>query len=124
MLILTKYTAKHELEPLLRQFTLDDILEGARKVLKNLATPIRNPVKLEGYRFFKVRIGRKAKGRMIVFLVTENKKVVPVLIRLKKDKIFGMNMSLNNPEVVRELRKNIDFILRDIEKKEYQEFLS
>lgn len=59
---------------------------------------------------------------MIVFLVTENKKVVPVLIRLKKDKIFGMNMAMNNPEVVNQINKNMDRIFDDFSKREYEEF--
>lgn len=59
---------------------------------------------------------------MIVFVLTENKKVVPVLIRLKKDKIFGMNMAMNNPAVVSQINKNLDRILDDMGNKAYQEF--
>ncbi len=59
---------------------------------------------------------------MVVFVLTENKKVVPVLIRLKKDKRFGMNMAMNNPIVVDQINKNLDHILADIEKKRYEEF--
>lgn len=59
---------------------------------------------------------------MIVFIVTESKKVVPVFIRLKKDKIFGMNMAMNNPRVVHQIGKNLDRILDDIKNKTYQEF--
>ncbi|MFA4815168.1 MAG: hypothetical protein WC924_03935 [Candidatus Gracilibacteria bacterium] len=59
---------------------------------------------------------------MIVFLVTETQKVVPVLIRLKKDKIFGMNMAMNNEKVLDQLTKNVYRILDDIEAEEYEEF--
>lgn len=59
---------------------------------------------------------------MIVFLVTESQKVVPVLIRLKKDKVFGMNMAMNNAKVVDQLTKNVHRILDDIEAEEYEEF--
>lgn len=122
MLILTKYIAKHELKPLARFFNLEDVLEGARKVLKNLAVETKPPRKLDGFRFFKVRIGRKTKGRMIVFVLVGNKKVVPLLIRQKKDKVFGMNMAMNNAEVVNMLNKNLDCVLGDIEAKRYEEF--
>ncbi len=120
MLILARYVATHELGPLSRYVTLDDVLEGARKVQKGLAQETKPPVK--GFRFFKVRIGARNSGRMIVFLATENQKVVPVLIRLKKDKIFGMNMAMNNPRVVQQMKKNMDTILDDIQNKNYEEF--
>ncbi|MEK7524244.1 MAG: hypothetical protein AAB588_04425 [Patescibacteria group bacterium] len=80
------------------------------------------PRKLQGFQFFKVNIGSRDGARMVVFVLTENKKVVPVLIRLKKDKRFGMNMAMNNPIVVDQINKNLDHILADIEKKRYEEF--
>jgi hypothetical protein len=122
MLLLTQYIAKHELKPIERFLGLDDILDGAQKVIKGLAVPVKSPRKINGYHFFKVKIGKKNGARMIVFLVTENKKAVPVIIRLKKDKIFGMNMSMNNREVVEQMNKNLDHIMEDIKKKDYREF--
>lgn len=122
MLILTQYIAKHELKPLSRFLHLDDLLDGARKVLKGLAVEVKSPKNLPNFRFFKVRIGKKNGARMMVFIATENNKVVPLLIRLKKDKIFGMNMAMNNPRVVQQMNKNLDRILTDIRNKGYQEF--
>ena len=120
MLILTKTIAKHELAPLSRFIHLKDVLEGAIKIKKGLAIETKSLAR--GFRFYKVRIGRKNRARMIVFLLTESKKVVPILIRLKKNKIFGMNMAMNNPKVVDQINKNMDRILEDIQKKEYEEF--
>lgn len=122
MLILTKYIAKHEFGPLSRFIDLEDVLDGAEKALKGLAAEIKAPVNTRNFHFFKVRIGQRNGARMIVFLVTETQKVVPVLIRLKKDKIFGMNMATNNAEVVSQLNKNMDRILDDIQEGEYEEF--
>lgn len=122
MLILTKYVAKHELKPLAKYFGIKDIVNGCKKVYKNLAIEIKPPKQINDLRFFKVRIGDKVKGRMIVFLVTENKKIVPVLIRLKKDKIFGENMSSNNPAVIEQINKNLDNIFTDIREGMYEEF--
>ncbi len=122
MLVLTQYIAKHEFGPLQRFLKIDDVITGSKKVLKGLAVEIKPPQKISSFRFFKVRIGKDNNSRMIVFVATENGKVVPVLIRLKKDKIFGMNMSMNNPEVVDQINKNLEHILDDIEKKRYQEF--
>lgn len=122
MLIFPQYIAKHEWKPLRTYFDLEDIVNGARKVLKHLAQEIKPPRKLENFCFFKVRIGKKVHGRMIVFIVANNQKVVPLLIRLKKDKIFGMNMSMNNQEVVKQLNSNLDRVLDDIEKQRFTNY--
>lgn len=122
MLVFTEYIAKKELKPLRKQFDLEDVLDGARKVLKNLAIEIKSPGSVKNARFFKVRIGKKTKGRMIVFLVVSSSKVVPILIRLKKDKIFGTNMSVNNPAVVDQMNKNLNRVMEDIQKGKYEEF--
>ena len=58
---------------------------------------------------------------MIVFVVA-NKKVVPLLIRLKKDKKLGMNMAANNPRVVEQVDQNLENVIKDIEQGDFQEF--
>lgn len=122
MLVLTQYIAKHEFKPLSRFLYFDDILAGAQKVLKGLALETKPSRHISGLRFFKIRIGKKNHARMIVFLITESMKVVPVLIRLKKDKIFGMNMAMNNSSVVEQMNRNLDKIFDDLQKKQYEEF--
>lgn len=119
-MILTQYIAKHEWAPIRRMVTLEDILEGSHKVLKGLAVETKSMLK--GARFYKVCVGKKGNARMIVFLATESQKIVPVLIRLKKDKLFGTNMAMNNTQVVLQLRKNLDHIIDDMEKGKYEEF--
>ncbi len=122
MLILSKHIAKHEFKPLQKHFTIEDIIEGGRKVVKGLGQNIKLRNKSVKLHFFKVRIGTTVKGRMIVFLLVENNKVVPLLIRLKKDKRLGMNMSANNPNVIFQIEKNLDYVLDDIEKGKFEEF--
>ncbi len=122
MIVITRYIAKHELKPLRRYFELEDIIEGARKIQKNLGIQIHVQSTSSAFQFFKVQIGQKVKGRMIVFMRTGNEKIVPILIRLKKDKIFGMNMSANNTDVAKQISKNLDHILEDIENNNYEEF--
>ena len=122
MLIFTKYIAKHEFKPLQKYFTIEDVIEGGRKVIKGLGQKISAHNKSAKFRFFKVRIGGTLKGRMIVFLVSENKKVVPLLIRLKKDKKLGMNMSASNPNVIAQIDKNLEHVLADIAKGKAEEF--
>jgi hypothetical protein len=77
---------------------------------------------VSGFRFYKVRLGRSQIARMIVFVLVENQTVVPLMIRLKKDKVFGMNMAMNNPKVVQQINVNLLHVLKDIELKKYQEF--
>ena len=118
MLVLSDYIVKHELKPLKRCFGLRDLMIGAKKVLSGLGQEVNFNA---DYNFFKVRIGSRVKGRMIVFVVA-NKKVVPLLIRLKKDKKIGMNMSANNTAVVEQVDRNLQNVIKDIEKGNFQEF--
>jgi len=120
MLILSRYIAKHELDALSRTIALRDVLDGATKVKKGLAIATKPPV--QGYRFYKVRIGQRNAARMIVFLITDNQKIVPILIRLKQDKVFGANMAMNNPRVVEQIRKNMEKIMEDIQAGRYEEY--
>lgn len=99
---------------------MSDLIDGAQKIQKGLVVETKSP--MQGFRLFKVRIGPRNAARMIAFLVTSNQKIVPLLIRLKKDKIFGMNMAMNNAAVVGQLKKNIDRVLEDIETGNYEEF--
>ncbi len=118
MLILSDYIVKHELKPLRGYFRLEDLQNGARKVVRGLGQEVNFS---KGYKFFKVRIGGEIKGRMIVFVVANNK-VVPLLIRLKKDKKMGMNMAASNPDVVKQVDNNLENVIKDIEKGAFQEF--
>ena len=118
MLLLSHFVAQYELKP----FSLQDVLVGAEKVLKKLTIEVKSPVKLAGVKFFKVRIGSKTKGRMIVFMIVESGQVIPILIRFKKDKIFGINMTMNNPRVVKQIKHNLDRVLGDIKHGRYEEF--
>ncbi len=120
MFVLTRYIALHELKPLIRYIHRDELIDGARKVIKGLGVELKGAPH-SGFRFFKIRVGKKNAGRMIVFLATGNR-VIPVLIRLKKDKIFGMNMAMNNSDVVYQISKNMDHILNDLENGDFQEF--
>lgn len=44
------------------------------------------------------------------------------MIRLKKDKVFGMNMAMNNPKIIDQVNINLSKVLDDIEHKRYKEF--
>lgn len=59
---------------------------------------------------------------MIAFVVIGSHKVVPLLIRLKKDKKMGMNMSAQNPHVIVQIEKNLDHVLEDMKNGDFKEF--
>ena len=122
MLIIAQYVARHELDPLSQVVTVKDLIIGAQKVIAGLGVTLKSPIKGNSVRFFKVRIGKKGIGRMAVFMTTEHGKVVPVLIRRKKDKIFGTNMAMNNKGVVDQIRVTMVRILTDIEAGSFEEF--
>lgn len=122
MLVLTRFIANHELKPLERYLSLADVIVGAKKVIKGLAIETKPPRSLPGLRFFKVRLGSSQSARMIVFVVAENQKIFPLIIRLKKDKTLGINMAMNNPALVKQMNINLDWVLQDIENQQYQEF--
>lgn len=122
MLVLTHFIANHELKPLARYLSIDDVITGAKKVLKGLAVETKPPRSLPGIRFFKIRLGSRQSARMMVFVSIKNQNIFPLVIRLKKDKISGMNMAMNNPTMFKQINKNLDEVLADIEARRYQEF--
>ncbi len=110
------------MKPLGKVFNVSDILVGAKKIIKNLAIEIRHPGDGMSFRFFKVRIGKKGDGRMIAFFTTANGNVVPLLIRAKKDKQYGENMSSSNKFVTQQIKKNLLRVLEDIRDNRFEKF--
>jgi hypothetical protein len=122
MIVITKFFLRSELKPLKNQLNLKDVFEGAKRIDKNLGISIKNPVKFSNLRFFKIRLGRSVKERMIVFLYVGKGKIVPLLLRLKKDKEFGVNMSMNNKKIIELLRINFENVIKDLENGDFEEF--
>ena len=121
--MLTAYIAKHELSPISRSIDIHDILKGAQKITQGFGVGIAPHHHATHLRFFKIRIGAKHCARMVAVVPIENtQKVVPVLIRLKKDKKMGMNMSMSNSAVLEQINYNVDQVIEDIKRKRYQEF--
>lgn len=115
MLLISEYIAQHELKPLQKHLKLEDVVKGAQKILKGLGKMVGGPGMPKGISFYKIRIGKANKARMIVFAVSENQQIVPILIRLKKDKKIGANMSSANPYAVLQVKRNFARALKDIE---------
>ncbi len=122
MIVLTKFFLKSELKTLKNKVGLSDVFEGVKRIDKDLGISIKVSCNFQNLRFFKVRVGKLVKARMIVFLRIDSSKYVPIVLRLKKDKVFGMNMSMNNKVLADLLKANFEKIIEDLEKGDFEEF--
>lgn len=122
MIVVTKFFLKSEFKPVKNKIGLIDVFEGVKRIEKDLAITIKAPVKFPNLRFFKVRVGKLVKARMIVFLKIGSNKFVPIVLRLKKDKVFGMNMSMNNKVLVDLINVNFEKIIEDLKNGDFEEF--
>lgn len=122
MIVVTKFFLKSEFKPVKNKIGLIDVFEGVKRIEKDLAINIKAPVKFPNLRFFKVRVGKLVKARMIVFLKIGSNKFVPIVLRLKKDKVFGMNMSMNNKVLVDLINVNFEKIIEDLKNGDFELF--
>ena len=117
-LILTKSFLKRELKPLKKYYTVDDIKKTTRKIL-----PSSIRVSHLGYKdgeLMKLRIVSRTAGRIIVYVYKQKELVIPFLLRLKKDKILGENLSLNNKQAKSLILDMMDRIMSDIDNGDYE----
>lgn len=121
MLIITEYIFKHELRPLAKYFSLDDIKKSISKIASS-GVEMSN----FGYKhckIVKVRLQGRAHGRMIVYIQTEQDYYFPVVVCLKKDKVFGQNLSLTNKKAEAKILYNLAKIFEDLKLGRYQKYL-
>jgi len=72
---------------------------------------------LAGTKLVKVYMtGVSSAARMIVLLYFKKEYYVPIVIRLKKDKLIGSNLSKNNQNLQILLAKNLELIMEDLKK--------
>lgn len=118
MIILTDSFKKRELKDVAVYFTLADIKSAVIRI-QSSGIEMKNA----GFRdckLFKVRIGSKPAGRMIVFVQVQHNYFIPIVIRLKKDKVFGENLSLQNKKAKELIIRNIYLALEDIQDEKYE----
>lgn len=120
MLIICNSIQSKELEPLNQYFDLKTIRLSALKAQKGLGDSISSPVK--NSQVIKIYLTGKPAGRACFLLFTKSGDVIPLILRLKKEKKIGENMSLQNPELTKLLAKNIKIALHDIKADNYEEF--
>lgn len=118
MIVITESFKKRELKKVAVYFTIADIKEAVRKIP---SSGIRmGSGGFDHCCIYKVRIGSKPAGRMIIFLEVEKDYFIPVVIRLKNDKIFGENLSMENKQAKALIIGNIYRALDDLQQGKYE----
>lgn len=118
MLILTDSFLKKELKPMRKYFTIADIKKAVLKI--NKSAVYFSDLGYKNGKLLKLRIVNKVAGRLIVYVFTQKNLTVPLVVRLKKDKIFGENLSLNNKKAKALILKMLDLVMDDIKHGRYQ----
>lgn len=113
-IILCHSILKKEINPLLKYFLKGDIKKYVEKAERGLATEIKGST-IPNTKLVKVYMtGRGGAGRMIVLIYVKKDYYLPALVRLKKDKIVGMNLSKGNQAFQDLLDRNLSLILQDL----------
>ena len=120
MLIITEYIKKNELKAVAKYFTLKDIKKSIQKVESSGIEMAHFGYK--NCKVIKVRIGSKPLGRMIVYIQVKQNYIFPVILRLKKDKIFGENLSLQNKKAEQKIIYNLEKIFDDLKNNRYEKY--
>lgn len=113
-IILCHSILKKEINPLLKYFSKGDIKKYVEKAKRGLATEIKGST-IPNTKLVKVYMtSRGGAGRMIVLIYVKKNYYLPILIRLKKDKIVGMNLSKENQAFQNELKKNLILVEQNL----------
>ena len=122
-LIITQSIERSELLPLKSDFSVDLIQAAAKRALRGIGKNIKSSVKLPKTCLKKLNLTSSGSAGRVVFLLEIGSRAsVLVMLRAKNDKKIGANMTIKNPYFRKLLENNIDLILQDISKGNYQAF--
>jgi hypothetical protein len=120
-IILCHSILKREINPLLKYFSKGDIKKYAEKVEGGLGVEIKGST-IPATKLVKVYMtGKGGAGRMIVMIYIKKDYYLPVLVRLKKDKIVGINLSKGNLAFQDLLKKNLNLVMQDLAEGNFDE---
>ena len=117
LLILTDSFIKKEFKPLKKYYSINDIAKTAVKA--KIKPDSLSSLGYKNGRLLKLRVINKVSGRMAVYAFAQNNWIIPIVLRLKKDKIFGENLAINNKKTKNLILKMLDLAMDDVEKKKY-----
>lgn len=122
-LILTVFIKEAEFEPLRKVFPLETVKVAAKKSLQGLGDNIKCSTKIPKTVLKKIYLtSTGGAGRAVFLLQISSRKSVLVMIRLKNDKRIGVNMTVKNPKFENALEKNLDLILANLKKGNFEEY--
>jgi len=111
----------NELKPLLKYFSKGDIKKYVQKIQKGVGVELKGAI-ISGTKLVKIYMtGKAGAGRMVVLMYVKKNYYLPIVVRLKKDKIVGSNLSKGNKEFQQLLEKNICFVMEDLKLGNFEE---
>ena len=106
---------------MLKYFSKGDIKKYVQKIQKGLGVELKGAIIL-GTKLVKIYMtGKAGAGRMVVLMYVKKNYYLPIVVRLKKDKIVGSNLSKGNKEFQQLLEKNICFVMEDLKLGNFEE---
>ncbi len=112
---------KREIKPIFENFSKEDIKKYVLKVADGLGNEIKGSF-IPATKLIKVYMtGSKSAARMLVLVYVNKDYYLPVVARLKKDKIVGANLGKGNKEFQDILEQNLNLIMQDLEKRNFEE---
>jgi hypothetical protein len=121
MLIICNSFRLKEMDPMKDHFSFNVIKFTAKKIKDGLGITL--PSLIKNTQLKKISLtGTTGAGRIIFLLEMETGQVIPIMVRLKKDKSIGQNMSFRNKRFVNAIEKNIKLAIQDMENGKYEEY--
>lgn len=117
-IILTKSFLKREFKSLNKHYKLEDLKKTLKKI--NSSSICLANLGYKDGKLLKLRITSNISGRLVVYLFEEKNLIIPVVLRLKKDKIFGENLSFNNEKAKSLILDMLDRVMVDIKSGDYE----
>ncbi|NIA02110.1 MAG: hypothetical protein GWP15_01885, partial [Nitrospirae bacterium] len=87
------------------------------KAARGLGVDVKGST-ISGTKLVKIYSGA---GRMIVLVYVKKGYYLPVLVRLKKDKIVGTNLGKGNKDFQELLNKNLNLVEKDLNEGNFEE---
>ena len=121
MKILLCYSVlEKEIKPLLKYFSKGDIKKHVLKASQGLGTELKG-AGIAGTKLLKIYMtGKGGAGRMVILVYVQKNYYLPIILRLKKDKIAGSNLSKGNTMFQKLLEKDLGFIMRDLKNGDFE----
>lgn len=118
-IILTQSFLKKEYKDLSKYYSVDDIKDFVSRFDGKFID--LSSLGYKDGRLVKLKITKKIASRMIAYIFVSKDLFVPLIFRLKKDKLFGENLSVNNKPVKSLIIKMMDLAIIDIKNNDFEE---